>query len=85
MKISKARLKSIILEELQNVMSEFNMADLDIVNKMKLPNGEIIEIADDMGIEDELNDLKIQYKIEDDTAVISMIPPESKEAFERLY
>ena len=85
MKITKTRLKEIIVEELQNVMSEFNVADLDAVNKMKLPSGEIIEFPDEMRVEDNLNDLNIKYSIDGDTAVISMIPPESMESFKMLF
>ena len=81
MKISKARLKQIIVEELQTVMNEFR----DVVNKMELPSGKIIEVPDEMRVEDNLDDLNIQYIIRGDTAVISMIPPESMESFKMLF
>ena len=85
MKITKTRLKEIIVEELQTVMNEFSMADLDVVNKMELPSGKIIEVPDEMRVEDNLDDLNIQYIIKGDTAVISMIPPESMESFKMLF
>ena len=96
MKISKARLKTIILEELQNVMSEFNMADLDIVNTMRIDNQEladqlgttteeVIELSDPQNVVQDLDDLRVDYNIEDGVAVINYVPEEFMDGFRRLY